>query len=69
MLFHMEPSANSNLEFRIVPNTNTDVAAAASMSDSDEGVTIHAETTAVDGGADENKSPSTKGVRRDENSD
>ncbi|KAK9435322.1 RNA binding protein MSSP-2 [Metarhizium brunneum] len=53
----------------IAPNTITDVAAAATMSDSDEGVTIHADSSTVAGGTNENKSPSTKGARRDEISD
>lgn len=69
MLFHMALSLNSNNDIRIIPNTNTDVVTPASMSESDEGVTIHADSTAVAGGADENKPPSTKGARRDENSD
>lgn len=69
MLFRVEPLLNSNLETRIAPNTITDVAAAATMSDSDEGVTIHADSSTVAGGTNENKSPSTKGARRDEISD
>ncbi|KHN94211.1 RNA binding protein MSSP-2 [Metarhizium album ARSEF 1941] len=53
----------------IVPNTNTDAAAAATLSESDEGVTIHADSSAVAVGSDENKSPSAKGARRDEITD
>jgi hypothetical protein len=68
MLFHKEFSANSNIQIRIGPNTNTVAVVPASMSDSEEGVTIHVDTNTIIGGADENKSPSAKGVRRDENS-
>lgn len=69
MLHLKEFPACSNCEVRIITNANIEVTAPVSLSsDSDESVTIHADSavTTTNNVNDENHSPSPKGPRREE---